>query len=50
MPIVVLDILSANGVVAAIVVADIVLLFAGLQYYGIRRIRGSRRASETAAA
>ena len=49
-PIVMLDILSTNGVVAAIVVEDIVLLFTGLQYYGVHRIRGSRRASETATA
>ena len=46
-PVVMLDILSANGMIAAVVVADIVLLFAVLQYFGIRRVR---RSLETVAA
>ena len=49
-PLVMLDVLSSNGVVAAIVIADIVLLFAGLQYFGVRRIRGSARVSGTVVA
>jgi len=49
-PIVMLDLLSANGLVAAIAIADIVLLFAGLQYFGMRRIRGGAHASGTTAA
>ncbi len=40
-PLVMMDVLSSNGLVAAIAIADIVLVFAGLQYYGVRRIRGS---------
>jgi hypothetical protein len=49
-PVVMFDVLSSNGVVAALVIADIVLLFAGLQYYGIRRIKGAPRSSGTAPA
>ena len=44
-PILMFDVLSSNGMVAALAIADIVLLFAGLQYYGIRRIKGSPRSS-----
>jgi hypothetical protein len=40
-PIVLLDLLSTQGVVAAFVVADVVLLFAALQYIGVRRIRSA---------
>ncbi len=39
-PLVMADLLSANGVIAAIAIADIVLVFAGLQYYGVRRVGG----------
>ena len=38
-PVVMLDWLSPDGLIAALVIADVVLLFAGLQYYGVRRIR-----------
>lgn len=49
-PVVMLDLLSANGLVAAVAIADVVGVFALLQYYGVRRIRGGARASETVAA
>lgn len=49
-PLVMLDILSANGMVAAIAIADVVLVFAGLQYYGVRRVRGGASTSKTLAA
>lgn len=48
-PLVLIGVLSREGVIAAIVVADIVLLFAVLQYLGVRRIRGEAPASVRAA-
>jgi hypothetical protein len=49
-PLVMADILSQNGVFAALAIADVVLTFAGLQYYGVRRIRASVPGRETMAA
>lgn len=49
-PLVMMDVLSADGIVAAIAIADIVLVFAGLQYYGVRRIRRSDSGVGTLAA
>lgn len=43
-PIVMLDLLSPNGVIAALAIADMVLLFAILQYIGLRRVRAHRPA------
>ena len=40
-PVVLMDVLSSTGAVAAIAVADVVLLLALLQYLGVRRIRGA---------
>jgi hypothetical protein len=48
-PIVMLGVLSPSGVVAALAIADIVLVFAGLQYWGIRRVRGATAAANAAA-
>lgn len=39
-PVVLLDVLNRSGVIAAIVIANVVLLLALLQYLGVRRIRG----------
>jgi hypothetical protein len=46
-PLAMMDVLSDNGLIAAIAIADIVLLFAGLQYYGVRRARGSASGPKT---
>jgi len=40
-PVVMLDVLNRTGVIAAVAIADAVLLFAILQYLGVRRIRGT---------
>jgi len=39
-PVVMLDVLNRTGALAAVAVADVVLVFALLQYLGVRRIRG----------
>jgi len=44
-PVVLLDALSHAGSVAAIAIADVVLLFAILQYLGVRRVRGRAAAA-----
>jgi len=49
-PIVLLELLSANGILAAIAIADVVLVFAGLQYYGVRRLRGGAPTRRTVSA
>ena len=38
-PVVLLGLLSQQGAMVAAVIADVVFVFAGLQYYGVRRIR-----------
>ncbi len=43
-PVVALGLFSSNGVIAALVIADIVLLFAILQFVGVRRVRAHRGA------
>lgn len=49
-PIVLLGVLSTNGVWAALAIAEIVLLFAGLQYWGLRRTRNAQAPSPAATA
>lgn len=49
-PLVLMDVLSRTGTVAAVLVADMVLLFAILQFLGVRRIRGASSAAATTAA
>ena len=44
-PVVALDLLNRTGALAAVGIADVVLVFAILQYLGVRRIRGAREAS-----
>ena len=44
-PVVMMGLLSFEGVVAALLVADVVLMFAALQYWGVRRIRLARAAA-----
>jgi hypothetical protein len=39
-PVVMLDVLNRTGAIAAVAVADVVLVFALLQYLGVRRVRG----------
>jgi len=46
-PLVLADVLTGAGRVAAVAVADVVLVFAALQYLGIRRVRAPRRALAT---
>jgi len=41
-PVVTLDVLNRAGAIAAVAVADVVLVFAILQLVGVRRARGSR--------
>ncbi|MBW2316566.1 MAG: hypothetical protein JRH10_20580, partial [Deltaproteobacteria bacterium] len=41
-PVVALDVLNRTGSIGAVAIADGVLLFAVLQYLGVRRIRGER--------
>jgi len=48
-PVVMLDLLNRTGAISAVAIADVVLLFAVLQYLGIRRIRGSALAEPHAA-
>ena len=40
-PVVALDLLNRTGAIAAVAIADVVLVFALLQYLGVRRIRGA---------
>jgi len=40
-PVVALDLLNRTGAIAAVAIADVVLLFAVLQYLGIRRLRST---------
>lgn len=49
-PLVLLDVLSRTGTIAAVLIADVVLLFAILQFLGVRRIRGASSAAATTAA
>ncbi len=49
LPVVFFDVLNRTGTLGAIAIADVVLLFAVLQYAGVRRIRGSASAAEGAA-
>jgi len=44
-PVVALDLLNRKGAIAAVGIADVVLILAVLQYLGVRRIRGSRTLS-----
>ena len=46
-PVVALDLLNRTGSIGAVAIADIVLIFAVLQYLGVRRIRGERAVAAT---
>ncbi len=48
LPVLWLGLLSPLGAIAAVIVADVVLLFALLQYLGVRRIRGGAPAPSPA--
>ncbi len=47
-PILLFGLLSSGGLVAAAIIADIVLVFAALQYFGVRRIRARSAAAPVA--
>lgn len=46
-PVVAFDLLNRTGSIGAVAIADIVLVFALLQYLGVRRIRGQRAVAAT---
>ena len=46
-PVVAMDLLNRTGSIGAVAIADVVLVFALLQYLGVRRIRGVHAVAAT---